>query len=249
MAVPFSYAYYREMLRYALEKDCHIIPFSDFEADANYRQIILRHDVDLSLEAAERMAILEHAENIRSTYLLRLNSTFYNLFSEHDFLLVRNIMERGHEIGLHFDPEFYKKSGQKLVEGLRGEIKVLENIFQVSVKTISQHRPLAFGMANFDGAADLDKMFTHNQTYSEQCKYISDSGGNWREGDIVENVERYRNLQAHVHPVWWGEESHDWQTSIEIVGENRRKVIFEKLKVLTTRYGNYLKNRKDKEVN
>ena len=52
----------------------------------NYQQaeksVILRHDIDLQIEKAVKMAKLEHDMNVSSTYFVLVSSNFYNIFSK-----------------------------------------------------------------------------------------------------------------------------------------------------------------------
>ena len=55
--------------------------FAHFEGLPRTGDVLLRHDVDLSLDAALRMAELEHEEGAAATYFLMTESVFYNLAS------------------------------------------------------------------------------------------------------------------------------------------------------------------------
>jgi hypothetical protein len=65
------------------------------------RDLFLRHDVDLSLDAALVMAELEAAHAARATYLLMTESVFYNLASSEGVLAIERLRALGHWVGLH----------------------------------------------------------------------------------------------------------------------------------------------------
>ena len=63
--------------------------------------LILRHDIDLSLDAALRLAELEAAAGARATYFLMTESVFYNLASDEGERTLERLRELGHRVGLH----------------------------------------------------------------------------------------------------------------------------------------------------
>jgi hypothetical protein len=63
--------------------------------------VILRHDVDLSLDAAVRMAELEHASGASATYFLMTESVFYNLDSSEGVAAIGRLRALGHRVALH----------------------------------------------------------------------------------------------------------------------------------------------------
>ena len=63
--------------------------------------MILRHDVDLSLDAAVRMAELEHDAGAAATYFLMTESVFYNLDSSEGVAAIARLRELGHRVALH----------------------------------------------------------------------------------------------------------------------------------------------------
>jgi len=78
--------------------------FADYHNFALFpRVVILRHDVDYSLEKALELARFEKSIGIQSTYFLLLSSDLYNIASKKSLNYINEIIGLGHEIGLHFD--------------------------------------------------------------------------------------------------------------------------------------------------
>ena len=75
----FDLDHYRELLDAAKAGGYR---FAFFEGEPREGDVILRHDVDLSLDAALRMAELEAEAGAAATYFLMTSSVFYNLSSE-----------------------------------------------------------------------------------------------------------------------------------------------------------------------
>ncbi len=116
----FSYAHYRNILRQLLKAEYYFFSFSDFierKKEVN-RLFLLRHDVDKSVTKALDMARIEKELGIRATYFIRIHSNYYNPFGHICYNQIREIMNLGHEIGLH--SEFYdaaRISGENSVRG------------------------------------------------------------------------------------------------------------------------------------
>ncbi len=98
MSCSFDLDHYRELVE-AAKAGGYAFAFFDREPRAG--EVILRHDVDLSLEAALRLAELESAAEAPSTYFLMTRSNFYNLRSESGEHAIARLRELGHRVGLH----------------------------------------------------------------------------------------------------------------------------------------------------
>ena len=76
--------------------------FAHFDHEPRAGDLLLRHDVDLSLaRSASRMAELEAAHGASATYFLMTRSVFYNLASAEGESALARLRELGHRVGLH----------------------------------------------------------------------------------------------------------------------------------------------------
>jgi hypothetical protein len=75
--------------------------FAFFDAEPEVGDLLLRHDVDLSLDAAVRLAELEAEAGVAATYFLMTQSVFYNLASPEGLRALNRLRELGHGVGLH----------------------------------------------------------------------------------------------------------------------------------------------------
>lgn len=98
MSCGFDLAHYGELLAAARAGGYR---FAHFEGAPAEGSMILRHDVDLSLDAALRMAELEHGSGATATYFLMTESVFYNLDSTEGVAAIARLRELGHRVGLH----------------------------------------------------------------------------------------------------------------------------------------------------
>jgi hypothetical protein len=75
--------------------------FSSFEQEPRAGDLLLRHDVDISLDSALRVAELEADAEAPATYFLMTQSVFYNLASPEGLRTINRLRELGHGVGLH----------------------------------------------------------------------------------------------------------------------------------------------------
>ncbi len=98
MSCAFDLAHYRELLEAARAGGYR---FAFFDGEPSAGDLLLRHDVDLSLDAALRLAELEHDSGAGATYFLMTESVFYNLASSEGVAALERLRELGHRVGLH----------------------------------------------------------------------------------------------------------------------------------------------------
>jgi hypothetical protein len=94
----FDLAHYREIVEAAQAGGYRFARFDGAPAEGS---VILRHDVDLSLDAAVRMAELENDAGAAATYFLMTESVFYNLDSSEGVAAIERLRELGHRVAQH----------------------------------------------------------------------------------------------------------------------------------------------------
>jgi len=179
MGCEFSLEHYREILRAAREGGYR---FAFFGAPPSGGDLFLRHDVDLSLEAAVAMAELEADEGAATTYLLMTRSVFYNLQSAEGERATTRLRELGHQVGLHAVHPHVELDGR----------------FD---PVVAWHNPEpAFMTDALDGAVNVME-----ETYFDPATYRSDSNHRWRSGCPHDELRAgvFRWLQLLVHPEIW----------------------------------------------
>ena len=141
MKCNFSYKHYFEVLKNA-KKEYAIGPVRDYKKlKKNKKYIILRHDIDISLDHAIKIAKKEAKYGIFSTYFILLHSPYYNASDENSFEKIRKISNLGHEIGLHYDVTFLEKNSGSIVKNLNDEVNILSKISNTKITSIAQHDP------------------------------------------------------------------------------------------------------------
>jgi hypothetical protein len=144
--------------------------------------LFLRHDIDLSLDAALRMAELEAELGVLATYLLMTESVFYNLASNEGVTAIARLRELGHRVGLH---------------AVYPNVELDERFDAV----VSWHNPDAEYMSEkISGAVNV-----YAEPYFAPPTYRSDSNQHWRSGCPHEELcgGGFPWLQILVHPAIW----------------------------------------------
>ena len=171
------------------------------------RQVLLRHDVDVSLEHARALGQAERDAGWRSTYYVLLTSDLYNVHSASSRSLLRSILDAGHEIGLHFDATVYAVADEAnfavLEEAARRECAVLGDIIGTPIESISFHRPVQFLQGLERTFASLPHAYQSH--FFQDVDYCSDSDGAWNHGHPLDrqSIKTGQPMQLLTHPVWW----------------------------------------------
>ena len=179
MTCNFELAHYVELLDAAKAGGYR---FATFGAPPEGGDLFLRHDVDLSLDAALTMAELEAEHGVRTTYLLMTQSVFYNLLSSEGEAALARLRELGHAVGLH---------------AVYPNVELDERFDPV----VSWHNP----QSEFASKAIAGAVNVYAEPYFSRPAYRSDSNQHWRSGCPHDELRGggFPWLQILVHPEIW----------------------------------------------
>ena len=194
MTCSFDLAHYRQLLEAARAGGYRFAPFGDGPENGD---LFVRHDVDLSLDAALRMAEVESDLGATATYFLMTESVFYNLASVEGVTAIRRLRELGHRIGLH---AVYPNAR-------------LDDRFDA---VVAWHNP----DPDYMTAPVADAVNVMGERYFDPTTYRSDSNQRWRHGCPHEELHdgTFLWLQLLVHPEIWVYEG-------ETMGETMRSML------------------------
>ena len=179
MTCDFSLRHYAELLDAARAGGYR---WAHFDREPEPGDLFLRHDVDLSLEAALQLARLEREHDAAATYFLMTESVFYNLASFEGRDAVAELRDLGHAVGLH---AVYPDAAR-------------DERFDA---VIAWHNPdPEYVFEPVDGAVNVMQ-----PPWFTQGKYRSDSNAHWREGCPHEELRAgaFEWLQLLTHPEIW----------------------------------------------
>jgi len=206
----FSYATYRTMLERFQADGYRFAAFTEAEAllQQQSRFVLLRHDIDLDLAKALPIARIEADAGIRATWFFRVRSNHHNVFSREGSAVVREILQQGHHLGLHFDCAAYpaETTVDEFARFCRLEAQLLETWFERTVSIVSFHRPGPLVLSG-EAALTAPRKHTYMREFTESISYLSDSRGEFRFGFPTESeaFREGRPLHVLVHPIWWNE--------------------------------------------
>ena len=206
---------YRQILRDLIESG-KLCDFHDAEHRAEF--VVLRHDIEFSVERAYAMSQVESEMGVCATYFVQIANNSYNAFSEQNANMLRDMHARGHEIGLHYhigksrDPEFVR-------EEIAAQCEMLEKMLEIPICSYSMHRPAAetrYYATEIPGLVNAyaPEFFSFKETVDEstplEVKYIADSQHRWNYGyPDAETLRSYPKIQLLIHADFWSENGLD----------------------------------------
>lgn len=217
MKCDFTHNHFRDILEKALNHPYRICSLENFvEKPSDSSTLLLRHDVDFSLQKALPLARIEAQFSIRATYFIRVRG-LYNLLKPENIDMLKQLREWNHEIGLHFEAELFLEDCERQI--LRDK-KFLESILDADVKGFSLHS--INRLETLYGIDNLPQQLTKHFDYyagrfrlEDKFRYISDSNRYWRDGCACKHIGNEERLYVNIHPFWWSEKPLPVVTLIE----------------------------------
>lgn len=224
----FTYDAYREMLR-SLKK--HEYKFCKYDScDFEGKKVILRHDIDMSIEKAVEMAKIEKEEGAIGNYFVIISSDLYNFNSRENQRKIKEIVELGGVIGLHFDEVRYDDvTPESILKYIELERTMLESVTGGAVNVVSMHRPSKWVL---EENIEIPKMINaYSKKFLKEFKYVSDSRMNWRD-DVMSiiDLDEYEKLCILTHAFWYGNEEKTTKEILLQFIESAKKERFNILK-------------------
>lgn len=210
--VEFTSTWYQKFLDRVLEAGYEVRRFSDGVGPG---EVVIRHDVDLSLRDALKMALLEADRGIATTYCVLLTSALYNPLEGDQRDQIREIESLGHEVALHFSTHEYWQADEEpedaeLDHRIDEERTVLDTLVSGTTETVSFHGPPSWVLNR-----ELDDIRNaYNPTYFGGMTYVADSGQRWRT-DPPDVDDFGRSAQVVVHPGLWSESDNSFEERVE----------------------------------
>lgn len=206
-----TYDFYRRLLS-EIRQTGRLADYTEAENRSEF--IILRHDIEFSVERALTMSLIESEMGVQSTYFVQIRSNAYNAFSLPNVAILRDIYARGHRIGLHYhigasmDPAVVTRE-------IAEQCQLLQTMLRIPIDRYSMHRPnpeTRYYETEIPGLINAygPQFFTYAEELKEDTslnvKYISDAKHHWNYGaPDPETLRREPKLQLLTHPDFWSE--------------------------------------------
>ncbi len=211
----FSYDDYREIIRLIKESGRQA---TYAEALGRDRFIIMRHDVEYSVDRALALSKVEESMDFTSAYFFQWTNNSYNILSRKNRDILTEMHERGHEIGLHFALNGITDMGM-VRKQIEREIDMLSEMLGFEITSFSIHRPSPAVLAeniHLPGILNAyqDDFFHFDPKAGEnselRVKYLSDANHIWRYGyPDAETLAAHDKVQILVHPFGWTRKGYD----------------------------------------
>lgn len=218
----FTYKSYKQILSLIKQNNYKICNYENYQQSK--RCVILRHDVDFSLEAALYFAELEYKNGAQSTYFILLSTSFYNFFDRKANKIINEIKAMGHDIGLHFDEARYSiETKEQLIHHVKKEISIMSQGLDMEIESVSMHRPSKWVLES--NVQFNNVINSYSKDFIDDFKYLSDSRMNWRE-DAHQVIQSNTHERLHIltHPIWYGTEEVTMQDKLkEFIREQKDK--------------------------
>jgi hypothetical protein len=206
MSCDFSLAHYRELLSAA---EAGGYRWASFDEPPQPGDLILRHDVDLSLAGALLVAELESDAGAWSTWFLMTRSVFYNLASEEGERAITRLRELGHRVAHH---------------AVYPHVDLDERFDAV----VAWHNPdPEYMQAEIPGAVNV-----MSEPFFDPEHYRSDSNQRWRHGCPHEELAAgaFEWLQLLTHPEIWAFDGATMRETMESMLDDDRAARLEALR-------------------
>ena len=211
----FSFNDYREIIR-IIKETGRYCTFD--EAKDKDEFIIMRHDVEYSVDRAYALSKVEESMDFRSTFFFQWTNNSYNILSRKNRDILTDMHERGQNIGLHFALNGMTDM-RTIRDRIKQEINMLSDMLGFEINSFSIHRPSPSVLAEdikLNGILNAyqDEFFTFDPKASPQSqlevKYMSDANHIWRYGyPDEETINKHDKIQILTHPFAWTKKGYD----------------------------------------
>ena len=211
----FSFDDYREIVR-AIKATGRYATYEEALDKDSF--IIMRHDVEYSVERAHALAKVEESMDFRSTFFFQWTNNSYNILSRKNRDILSDMHERGQHIGLHF--ALNGMTDMRVIrERIKQEIDMLSNMLGFEINSFFFFRPSPDVLAEnikISGIINAyqDDFFTFDPKATPESeldvKYLSDANHVWRYGyPDEETINKYDKVQILTHPFAWTKKGYD----------------------------------------
>jgi peptidoglycan/xylan/chitin deacetylase (PgdA/CDA1 family) len=208
-----------------LRADRPIVGFPEALEMPDQPYALVRHDVDFSPEAALRMARLEAELGVKATYFLLLECPWYALLTAPHNELPRQLVELGHEVGLHYAADIFDPLDEAAgIAAMEAQAALLSALSGEPVRVVARHHPSLGGAPPPVAPGVID---AYDARFTTDIEYVSDSCGAWRDATVAlfGADELPPRIQLLVHPLFWTAAGTDRWTLLEQLRAERSEVV------------------------
>lgn len=226
---PFSFERLRYICARVAELEYRVITFSEFKEEMLQEKalLLLRHDIDVSLDRALRVARLEAEFGLSATYFIRTHSEFYSPLTTSSTEIIREIVSLGHEIGYHYESKYLAGGGEAWACHMFSlDMQVLGAVAGQTVRVVSPHSPTREGTSS-RLSLERGAINAFGGPFIHRMRYLSDSCRSWREGCFSEHVGSLGRYQVLIHPASWCTDATNIREALHQLGEEHAERVLQ----------------------
>lgn len=227
-----SFDEYRNIIR-AIKKTNKYMDYTDAIGKDEF--VLMRHDIEFSIDRAYELSLVESEEDFFSTYFVQITNNSYNALSKKSIDKLHDMADRGHYIGLH-----YHLNGQldpvAVRDGVRDQLRIMSEMLGMKIDRYSFHRPVKeVYYYNISVPNTINAYSKEFFSYAEKVddateldvKYIADSKHRWNYGyPDYETLMQNKKVQILVHPFSWTESGYDnLNNFVSLIDEKQLELI------------------------
>jgi hypothetical protein len=206
----YRFARFKEFLEVIKGDKYSILTFSDYDAgiiNTEKVNVILRHDVDISLKRTIRMAEIQKELGVVATYFFRLHAEKYSF--EDAIPVIKQLVESGFKIGLHYETLSQAQGNrEQAIQMFKDDVQRLREF--VSVSTVAAHGQKGYKNRDIWENIDQEAIQVRSAYDVKHDLYLSDAGGKRLSGyddkylfDRIYEAKPGQIVQVLIHPDWW----------------------------------------------
>ena len=228
-----SYEAYRKILA-DIRDSGKYCDYGDVLRERRQKYLVLRHDIEFSVERAFSLAQIETEEGISSSWFVQITNNAYNPFSQECTKMLKKMANNGHHIGLHYHRGSAEKT-EEIAEDVVRQAQILEEMTGIRIDRFSFHRPPAEFLTADLTAGNLINTYGHSFfSYSESpddmlpVKYIADSNHQWKYGwPEKAYFDQFDKIQLLIHPLSWSKQGADHLQNFRELAKEKHDVFGE----------------------
>jgi hypothetical protein len=228
----FSYSEYRNIIK-LIKRSLPIVDFAEAPYMENF--CVIRHDIEFSIDRAAKLAEIENALDISTTYTVQLRNNTYNALSEKNIEQIHYIKSLGHCIALHQNPPIMPV--KQLKDYVLKDIETLEHYYGFSIDRYAFHRPKAEQLKMYlDIPGKINCYGSEYFQYYEDEKpselnvtYLADSNHQWKYGHPYElDFSVVKKLQLNIHPFSWTQKGYPSSGNfLSLIEERKKEMLYD----------------------
>lgn len=168
--------------------------------------IILRHDVDFSVEMAAKLAEINAAFGVVGTFFVQVRSPVYNLLCRDSIASLERISRCGQKLGLHLSYPEGIGPPSAIGAQIESDLRLCEKESSLEFeRVVAWHNPRPELIDNQGLLEGTCFESAYNAPFFKRGHYFSDSNLRNTPDDFVEIISARRQsfLQLLFHPCYW----------------------------------------------